>query len=76
MRERWKSMDYSKLVKELREKLILTQNEFADLLGVNYTSVSRWENGSFEPTIKLKRRIVELCKQNNIELEEKYNGKK
>lgn len=64
-------MDYAKLVKKLREKLILTQNEFAELLGVNYTSVSRWENGSFEPTIKIKRKIVDLCKQNNINLEEK-----
>ena len=64
-------MDYAKLVKKLREKLIMTQNEFAELLGVNYTSVSRWENGSFEPTIKIKRKIVDLCKQNNINLEEK-----
>lgn len=63
-------MDYAKLVKMLREKLILTQNEFADLLGVNYTSVSRWENGSFEPTIKIKRKIIDLCKKNNIKLEE------
>lgn len=64
------NMDYAKLVKMLREKLILTQNEFADLLGVNYTSVSRWENGSFEPTIKIKRKIIDLCKKNNIKLEE------
>lgn len=63
-------MNYAKLVKMLREKLILTQNEFADLLGVNYTSVSRWENGSFEPTIKIKRKIIDLCKKNNIKLEE------
>ncbi len=63
-------MDYAKLVKKLREKLILTQNEFAGLLGVNYTSVSRWENGSFEPTIKIKRKIIDLCKKNNIKLEE------
>jgi DNA-binding XRE family transcriptional regulator len=63
-------MDYVKLVKKLREKLILTQDEFAKLLGVNYTTVSRWENGLFEPTIKIKRRIVELCKQNDIMLED------
>lgn len=40
-------MDYAKLVKKLRDKLILSQYEFAELLGVSYTTVSRWENGKF-----------------------------
>ncbi len=63
-------MNYSKLVKELREKLILSQEEMADLLGVSFMSVNRWETGKFEPTIKVKRKIVELCKLHNIDLEE------
>lgn len=29
-------MDYSKLIKELREKLILSQAELAELLGVSF----------------------------------------
>lgn len=64
-------MDYQRLVKELREKLILSQQEFADLLGVSFASINRWETGKHKPTIKVKRRIVELCKQNNIDMEEK-----
>ena len=63
-------MDYQRLVKELREKLILTQQEFADLLGVSFASINRWETGRHEPTIKVKRKIVELCQENNIKLEE------
>lgn len=58
--------DYRELTKELRDKLILTQQEFAKLLGVSFASVNRWENGKFEPSIKVKRKIVELCKENNI----------
>ncbi len=27
------------------------------------------ENGKHEPTTKIKRKIVELCKENNIDLE-------
>ncbi len=56
-------MDYSNLIKKLRQKLILTQTELADLLGVSFSSVNRWENGKHEPTIKIKRKIVKLYKQ-------------
>lgn len=59
-------MEYAKLIKKLRNKLILSQTEFASFLGISYTTVSRWESGLHEPTIKMKRKIVELCKQNNI----------
>jgi DNA-binding XRE family transcriptional regulator len=63
-------MDYQRLVKELRLKLILSQQEFADLLNVSFASINRWETGKHEPTIKIKRKIVQLCKENNIDLEE------
>ena len=63
--------DYQELTKELRDKLILTQQEFAKLLGVSFASVNRWENGKFETSIKVKRKIVELCKENNINVEDK-----
>lgn len=62
-------MDYAKLIKKLRDKLILSQTEFATLLGISYTTVSRWESGLHEPTIKMKRKIVGLCRQNNINVE-------
>ena len=63
-------MNYAKLIKSLRDKLIMTQEEFADLLGVSITSVNRWETGKHLPTTKVKRRIVVLCKENNINLED------
>lgn len=63
-------MDYAKLIKKLREKLILSQTDFAKILGVSYTTVSRWEKGIHIPTINIKRKIVELCKINNIDMEE------
>lgn len=62
-------MDYSKLIKLLREKLLLTQQELAELLGVSFVSVNRWENGVHEPTMKAKRKIKELIEKNNISLE-------
>lgn len=61
-------MDYAKASKKLREKLLLTQTEFADFLGVSLPTVCRWERGAYEPTMKLKRKIVELCKENNVSI--------
>lgn len=62
-------MNYKKLVKDLRDKMILSQNEFAELLGISFTTVNRWETGRHEPTIKIKRKLVDLCKENNIDLD-------
>ena len=64
-------IDYCKAVKELRDKLIMTQQEFADYLGFSFASINRWESGTNKPTTVAKRKIVELCKENNIKLEEK-----
>ena len=63
-------IDYQKAVKELRDKLIMTQMEFAIYLGVAYESVNRWEAGTHKPTTKIKKKIVELCRANNIEVKE------
>lgn len=62
-------MEYQKIIKNLRSKLVLSQQEFAELLGVSFTSVNRWENGKHEPTIKLKRKIIQLCKDNKVKYE-------
>ena len=44
----------------------LTQSEFALLLGVGAVSVSRWEQGHFEPTLKVKKQLRRLFKEANI----------
>ena len=62
-------MTYQEAIKKLRKKLILTQTEFAELLGVSFQSINRWETGKHEPTIKVKRKIAELCKNNNIPID-------
>lgn len=62
-------MDYSAKLKELREKLLISQNDLAVLLGVSFATVNRWENGHHEPTLKAKRAIRTLCKKNLIKWE-------
>lgn len=60
--------DYSKAIKELRSKMTLSQTEFAQLLGVSFASVNRWETGKHEPTIKIKRKIKALMREYDIKI--------
>ena len=62
-------MDYPQLIKTLRGKLLVTQTELAEMLGCTFASVNRWERGHHEPTIKMKRKIVELCRKNKIKVD-------
>lgn len=61
-------MTYSEAIKELRKKLILSQTEFADLLGVSFQSINRWERGKHEPTLKVKRKLVAFFKNYGIDI--------
>jgi len=50
-------------------KLNQSNQELAELLGVSIVTVNRWENDRFEPTIKIKRKLQALFKENNIKTE-------
>ncbi len=64
-------------IRELRKKLGLTQEEFAKLLGVGFTTVNRWENGKSEPRgqalealEKLKALVDEAEKKKDFSVED------
>lgn len=48
------------LVRELRHRLALTQEQFAHRIGVTYSTVNHWENGKRVPLPFLVKRLVEL----------------
>ena len=52
--------DYSHRIKSVRGARGLTQTQFAELIGVSYASVNRWENGQSRPNNLAWRRILEL----------------
>ena len=54
------------IIKKIREELLITQTEFAELVGSSFVSVNRWENGHCIPTIRTRRKIKQLMKQYNI----------
>ncbi len=65
-----------KTVKELRTKFIMTQEEFANLLGVSFASINRWETGKHELTIKIKRKRRYTIVEKSLEEQNKELKKK
>jgi DNA-binding transcriptional regulator YiaG len=50
--------DYPERIKRLRAELGLTQTRLAELMGVSFASVNRWENGQSRPSPLAWRQIV------------------
>lgn len=59
-------MDYSKMIKALRDELLISQSELAEMLGVSFATVNRWENAHHEPTLSAKRKLRPLLKKYHI----------
>ncbi|WP_031489173.1 methyltransferase [Ureaplasma canigenitalium] len=59
-------MNYSVVIKNLRKKLFLSQKDIANILGVKYETINRWENHKFSPTIKLKKKINDFLFSKNL----------
>lgn len=57
-----------KIIKELREKQILTQAELGDIIGVSDKTVSKWETGKGLPDISLIEPLALALKVSVIEL--------
>ena len=52
--------DVPALIKELRQRLDLTQEQFAQRVGVTYSTVNHWENGKRVPLPFLIKRLLEM----------------
>lgn len=63
-------MDYAKTIKKLREAMVMSQEEFAEKLGVSFATVNRWENGHHGPTYKARREILKLCAKYKVVVED------
>ena len=55
-----KNEDIPALIRELRQRLDVTQEQFAQKVGVTYSTVNHWENGKRVPLPFLVKRLVEM----------------
>lgn len=58
-------------IKEIRKQLNMTQQEFADLLGVCRQSIGKWELGEVLPSKLAFKTIQLVCEKRGIEINDK-----
>lgn len=59
-------MTFSEQVKSVRAKLLLSQEQLADKLGVSYVTISRWETKETEPSFLTRAKFNKFCEENGI----------
>lgn len=57
-------------LRDLREDALMTQAEFARACNVSQQTVSEWENGRVVPSIKNRRKLVEVLGKTPKEVRE------
>ena len=57
-----KKTEVAELIRNLRTKLGLTQEQFAAKVGVTWSTVNRWENGRGRPSPLAMKQIQELLR--------------
>jgi putative transcriptional regulator len=62
-------MDLGTSIKMVRQKSLLSQEAFAQALGVSFASVNRWESGKSKPSYKAMQLIDAYCKEKGIEFD-------
>jgi DNA-binding transcriptional regulator YiaG len=56
-------------VRTLRQRLAMTQEEFAHCLGITVSTVNRWENGHSSPSKLARASIVALGEKNKLHVD-------
>lgn len=62
-------MSISSEIKDIRRKCLLNQTEFADAIGVSFSTVNRWENEKAIPNYQALKKIKDFCEKNDISFE-------
>ncbi len=61
-------MTLSQKIRYIRAEKLLNQQEFADAIGVSYSTVSRWEREHRKPQARAIGKLIIWCKENGIDL--------
>lgn len=62
-------MSFSNDIKVIRQKSLLSQEAFAQVLGVSFTTVNRWEVGKSKPSYKTMKLIDDYCKAKGFDFD-------
>ena len=56
-------------IKLLRQRCLLSQQDFAKELGVSFATINRIESGKSKPTYKTMKLIDDYCKKNAFDFD-------
>lgn len=59
-------MSFPEEIKRIRQRSFLTQQDFAEEIGVAFSTVNRWESGRAKPNLKAMKSINAFCLENNL----------
>lgn len=65
-------MDFSAIVKMVREKTNMSQEDLARALNVSFATINRWEKGKTHPNKMAKQVFISFCEQNDISFKELF----
>lgn len=63
-------MSLGELIRNMRKRALLSQEEFAKLLNVSVGTINRWENGKTKPNITAMKKIKTYCENRDFPFEE------
>lgn len=67
-------MTISEFIKNVRKQLKLSQQQLAEALSVNFSTINRWENGKVLPSNLALKTFFEFCQDNFIEIPAELRG--
>ena len=60
-------MNFSEEIKKIRQRLFITQENFAKEIGVAFSTVNRWEGGKAKPNLPAMKSIKEFCYKHDVD---------
>ncbi len=63
-------MKFAEQIRIIRQRMFLSQDEFAKVLHVSLSTVNRWEMAKSKPNLTAMKQIKEFCSENGLE----YDG--
>jgi len=58
---------FGDIIKKVRKQLGITQEQLARELDISFSTINRWENGHTSPSKLARRRLLEFCRNNNLD---------
>lgn len=56
-------------LKKIRLKALMNKDEFAKAIGVSAGSVTNWEKGTYNITMRTWRKVIAFCQEKGIAVE-------